>query len=151
MEALDRLLRYLFGLSFRSRLVVSQELDRLVPESFRKLRYFLTWGEVGEIVADRFSIGSHTHRHHLSTELSTEDLRADIEDSLETLSNKGVIPSSVFCYPGGRFNEATQQVLTTLPFKAAVTVHRSSDRGKQPLLIGRTGMHEDISSTRSLF
>ena len=40
--------------------------------------------------------------------------RTDIEDSLETLSNKGVIPSSVFCYPGGRFNEATQQVLTTL-------------------------------------
>ena len=127
-------------------LALSSEAGAAPPE-----RVFLSWDEVQEMAESGCRFGSHSHRHRSFAELNETELADEIENSLQTLQSKGLSPSPVFCYPGGYYNERSQQVLAEKGIRFAVTTERTSDTDCRPALFGRIGIHDDISCTPALF
>jgi peptidoglycan/xylan/chitin deacetylase (PgdA/CDA1 family) len=62
-----------------------------------------------------FEIGSHTLSHPDLTKISLEDGQKQISDSKED--------STTFCYPAGRYNDTTVDLIKKAGYKAAVTTH----------------------------
>lgn len=114
-------------------------------------RHFLNWDEIREMASQRITFGSHSHAHGFFTEQTDEALRADIEISRKALNDHLSSSSAVFCYPGGEFSENSQHVLAQSGIAHAVTTQRTSDLENKPALLGRIGIHEDVSNTPALF
>jgi len=124
------------------------ELEKELPEIERQ---FLNWKEINQLADRGFTFGSHSHLHRASTEVESSDLEQDFKKSKETLSSKLTSGKlDIFCYPGGYYDSATQEVASTVGFTAAMAIHRKNSPSSPPL-IGRIGIHEDISYTKKLF
>jgi peptidoglycan/xylan/chitin deacetylase (PgdA/CDA1 family) len=49
------------------------------------LRLFLNWQEAGEMIRGGMAIGSHTHSHHVLTQLGTDHQGEELTQSRRTL------------------------------------------------------------------
>ena len=114
-------------------------------------RTFLSWEEVQEMSSDGIEFASHSHAHLMLAKQTPAMVEGDIECSFKKFEENAVSYSPVFCYPEGSYSSATQQVLRKFGVSAAVTTKRSNQLKEEPILIGRTGIHEDISSSPALF
>jgi len=114
-------------------------------------RAFLTWDEVTEMAGHHISFGSHSDFHRLFTELDSKRRKKEVTDSIEKLRAHALTPSTVFCYPGGAYNTDCQQDLHDLGYEFALGSTQENLLSSIPILLGRIGIHEDMSSTIALF
>ncbi|MCC6220644.1 MAG: polysaccharide deacetylase family protein [Deltaproteobacteria bacterium] len=149
-EKLSSLLTHMKNLPSKEQDVVLQALCELaeVDTDVAAKRSFLSWAEIQEMSRHNISFGCHSHSHANLTELSEGELRTDINSSLAAFSAHNIKPSSVFCYPGGYFNEKTQACLQTLGFRYCLAASSYTPKAPTtPTMLGRVSIHEDISNT----
>jgi peptidoglycan/xylan/chitin deacetylase (PgdA/CDA1 family) len=90
-----------------------------VPASNRE-RPVMSVAEIRELSAI-FEIGSHTLNHRRVNRLSDSEARIEIDDGkkwLEDVLSQEVVS---FCYPGGKFNQRTGQIVKDAGFLGART------------------------------
>ncbi|MCC6931882.1 MAG: polysaccharide deacetylase family protein [Deltaproteobacteria bacterium] len=114
-------------------------------------RQFLSWAEVQEMSQRGISFASHSHSHENLTGCLEDFLRNDLTVTADCFKNHKVKTLPVFCYPGGYYNDQTQAVLSACGYQAALKVGCQSDLTANPMLLGRIGIHDDISSSDSMF
>ena len=83
-----------------------------------------------------FEIGGHTNNHVTLPSVSPEKQREEIETCLSELTEWGIVPLPLFCYPSGRFNKFTREILTDSGINYAVGTHD----GLQPISGDRLAM-----------
>jgi peptidoglycan/xylan/chitin deacetylase (PgdA/CDA1 family) len=128
---------------------VSRELDFVLPRD----RCIVNWNEVARMAEGGISFGSHSCSHRILTQLSLEEVRAELEASQETLKSCGTNCVPVFCYPNGNTNSEIQALTKEVGYVAAVGV-RAGLEGSQPQRlfdIRRISIHNDIASTVPLY
>jgi peptidoglycan/xylan/chitin deacetylase (PgdA/CDA1 family) len=120
----------------------------LTPE-----RVFLNWDEIMQMHSDKIDFGSHSERHIYLTDLTEDEIKAEIENSFSSLRSYGITPSPVFCYPGGMYNENTQRILSNSGIKYALQSTRDTiiTDSNSTVLLGRYGIHEDVTSSIPMF
>ncbi len=152
-EELDQLVESLKAISLNDRKTLVSNLTHLAKEftDIKRPRSFLNWAEVKEMAAGGIIFGSHTHKHYPLTELSDAQVSDELQNSMQIMRAHGLIPSQVFCYPGGAYNEHSQSLLAKHQIRFALTVNKHPDLDTFPLLLGRISLHEDISNTAALF
>ena len=86
---------------------------------------YLTWDQIDEMKASgliRFE--SHTMTHANLAELtSTDELRHEIADSHDLLSEKLGYDMQYIAYPGGRVNEEIEEITRAAGYRGGFTVH----------------------------
>ncbi len=114
-------------------------------------RTFLNWDEIREMSQFNITFASHSHSHADLRKIAKEDLKSDIENSLAIMNKENIQPLNVFCYPGGYYNNSTQEVLDKLGFKAAFITSGRNNLSTNPKILSRINIHDDISKTKDLF
>lgn len=112
---------------------------------------FLNWKQIAIMEANNISFGSHGHKHIQLGKLNAEEVTIDIDNSLSILKAKLKKPSSIFCYPEGSYSEISQAAIGRLPIRAVVANKRLKFKLTSPPIIGRIGIHQDISSSLHMF
>lgn len=114
-------------------------------------RSFLNWEEIKEMSQNGISFGHHSHSHNPLTDLSEREIENEIDLSNSIFAENNIKVSKVFCFPEGKYSEAVKPLLFKKGFSHALTTSPSSDFISKPILLGRIGIHNDISSTIPLF
>jgi peptidoglycan/xylan/chitin deacetylase (PgdA/CDA1 family) len=124
-------------------------LDLKVPEQ----RVLVNWQEVEEMSASGISFGSHSCTHRILTRLSREEVRKELRDSRDRLSQRSIRSIPVFCYPNGDYNRDVVEQVQQAGYEAAVSGRFGLERGVPDDLWGlrRIGVHNDVSRTPALF
>lgn len=107
--------------------------------------------KVAEMARHNISFGSHTHSHKPLNRLEVAEIRMELENSIQLLRANVESPSAVFCYPGGYYSELSQSVLDEKGIEFALGVDRKTNSETKPTILGRVGIHQDISSSEALF
>jgi peptidoglycan/xylan/chitin deacetylase (PgdA/CDA1 family) len=81
--------------------VVGVSLPRQPPEDFRPL----TWDQVASLEQRGISFGAHTVSHPTLAAEDDSVAKREIEASTARIRDKLARPSSVFCYPTGRYED----------------------------------------------
>ena len=111
---------------------------------------FLNWDQVRKISDNSlFTFGLHSHQHELMTKLNPEQRKDDILQCLQTFREQKVSHLPVFCYPNQDMNEETNKMLGD--FGIPYSLGSISNMTNGHISFCRTGIHEDISSSKSLF
>ena len=84
----------------------------------------LTWSEVRKLQADGFEIGCHTVSHPNLLNLTTGEIRRQIETFDRACVENGIAKPVSFSYPGGHFDRRVLAVLQDLGYQVA---RRGSD------------------------
>lgn len=150
-DSLFKIINLLKNTSFKKR---AELISKLGPHLEKTSSQFMSWQELKSLPKNFFKFGSHTHSHHFSDELSEEEFKQDIKTSLELLrrnfSSQQI--SKSFCYPSGRYKKSNQDVLKGFDFfNASLLVTKEHDLKQKPPLIGRAGIHQDISYSEAMF
>lgn len=114
-------------------------------------RQFLNWQEVESMHTAGIAFGNHSHTHPLFSTLTKEEICFEFTSANKTLQKHNITPSKVFCYPGGSYSSTSQNFLNELQVPFALSVDKHPPPQSLPLLLPRTGIHEDISNTLALF
>ncbi|MDO8211343.1 polysaccharide deacetylase family protein [Conexibacter sp. CPCC 206217] len=83
----------------------------------------LTPGKVRELMADGWEIDSHTITHPDLTTVDAARLKAEVADSRRRLQRAFGVPVNFFCYPAGRYDDATLAAVEAAGYLAATTVN----------------------------
>jgi peptidoglycan/xylan/chitin deacetylase (PgdA/CDA1 family) len=117
-------------------------------------RACVNWNEVEEMSKDRIEFGSHTRNHRILTNVSLQEVQDELDASRKDLERTGVHHVPVFAYPNGNYDEDIKDLVRSCDYFAAVTTNFGfeSFRGDgDPLQIRRISIHDDVTSTPSLF
>jgi peptidoglycan/xylan/chitin deacetylase (PgdA/CDA1 family) len=106
----------------------------------------LRWGELRELAATGWEIGSHTHRHSLLTNLSNGDVIAELEASRRRISEEIGTCTSV-AYPYGRADRRVARLAKDVGFTAGCTL-TGAHLFDEPLLRPRLGLRDRDTGTR---
>ena len=133
----------------------SEELEAVLAAIFKpstRSEEMLNWNEIKEMGQQNISFGSHTCNHEILTNIPLNKVQDELQKSGEELQGlDSYIP--VFCYPNGNYNDDIQRLVSESGYVAAVTTQQGAEVS-DPLnlfALKRVGVHEDISSTNSLF
>ena len=153
LSQLDSLIENIKALPSAQKSSVVAELHNLAKEftRMRSERLFLNWDEVQEMAKNKVTFGSHSHQHARLIDLNAAQLDDDIVNSFQTLRSQNITPVQTFCYPGGYYNQNTQKALKDRGVKFAALAENKTFPSEQPILLGRTNIHEDMTCTSALF
>jgi peptidoglycan/xylan/chitin deacetylase (PgdA/CDA1 family) len=105
-----------------------------------------------------FEVGGHTNNHVTLSSVDDKQHAEEINSCLRTLREWDIEPIPLFCYPSGRFNDATVAILKWAGIKAAVaTTDGLQDRSGDPFDMRRisvgidTGMNEFKAKLSGLY
>jgi len=95
---------------------------------------YMSWDQIEELHSRGMEIGSHSYTH--------PDLRGRSDDYIiwQVLGSKEAIearigePVRFFCYPSGRYDEATVRILRQLDFWGATTIEQGKTQTSDHLL-----------------
>ena len=90
------------------------------------LRRFLNWDEAREMSGGGMAIGSHTHSHHVLSQLEPDQQREELSKSRAILKEQLGLEADVLAYPvGGRtsFTEQTQMSAHEAGYRAAFSFY----------------------------
>ena len=128
-------------------------LDEGKPRQPVEERELLDWNEVRAMDESRLvRFGSHTRRHiRLRDDTPTGLLEDEICGSKRTLEETIGSAVELFCYPNGDLSQRAYR-LVKRHYAGAVSTQSGWNRhGRDPWLIRRIGIHEDVSKTRVAF
>ena len=83
----------------------------------------LTPGKVRELIADGWEIDSHTITHPDLTTVDAARLTAEVAESRRRLQRAFGVPVNFFCYPAGRYDDATLAAVEAAGYLGATTVN----------------------------
>jgi len=130
---------------------VSSFLDVHPPDE----RVLLNWDEIQVMSQDSISFGAHSSTHRILTQLSFDEVKKELEDSLGALQARNVNFVPVFCYPNGSHSREIVEQVKSAGYQAAVTTvfghEERSDNLNHLYALKRIGVHQDISYTIPLF
>ena len=86
-----------------------------------KKNYF-TWDQAREMAANGISIQSHTVDHKSMTDLSDDQLRAELVESKRKIEEEMGSPVEFIAYPTGTYNLHIAQLVKDAGYKAAFTI-----------------------------
>lgn len=110
---------------------VRRNMSHMLPRTNAQTRAFLTglprlaskallsWNDVKRMSKDGVSFGSHTCHHPFLTDLTEEQIRAEVRDSkskIEKVTGKKV---TLFCYPYAKCSETVKQIVAREGYDAA--------------------------------
>jgi peptidoglycan/xylan/chitin deacetylase (PgdA/CDA1 family) len=90
------------------------------------LRRFLTWDEAREMIGGGMAIGSHTHSHHVLSQLGPDQQRHELAQSRAVLREQLGIEADALAYPVGlpsSFSDQTQQLAREVGYCVAFSFH----------------------------
>lgn len=119
------------------------------------VRNFLNWTEVTEMQeSGLISFGSHTVNHQILTTLDDKEIKTELIDSQKQLLQREVINKSSisFCYPNGNHTKQIADAVRLSGYHLAVSTKNGWNApGSDKFTLKRVGVHEDMTSTTSLF
>jgi len=77
------------------------------------------WEQARQLVADGFSIGSHTATHPVLPEIDEAAAACEIRDSKHFIEDRLGIPVDFFAYPYGRFDQRIRDMVQEFGYRAA--------------------------------
>jgi peptidoglycan/xylan/chitin deacetylase (PgdA/CDA1 family) len=95
------------------------------------MRRFLDWNEAREMTGGGMAIGSHTHSHHVLSQLGPDEQRQELAQSRAVLREHLGIEADALAYPVGAassFSERTQQLAQETGYRAAFSFHGGTNR-----------------------
>lgn len=104
------------------------------------------WDQLREMHAAGIELGSHTAHHELLTQLTTLDVREELDQSKRTLAAEiGVSPVS-FCYPNGSYDEKIARQVQRAGYACAVTTEPGfADAPGELFALPRLGVHQGVA------
>jgi peptidoglycan/xylan/chitin deacetylase (PgdA/CDA1 family) len=90
------------------------------------LRRFVSWDEARKMIAGGMAIGSHTHSHHVLSQLEPEQQRRELAQSRTILREQLGIEADTIAYPVGHatsFSDQTQQLVREVGYRTAFSFH----------------------------
>jgi peptidoglycan/xylan/chitin deacetylase (PgdA/CDA1 family) len=135
---------------------VLAELEKCAGTSSRVPgRAFLNWEEVREMRGSGLvSFGSHTAGHQILTTLDQNGIRDELLVSKQKLVEEKAADADglSFCYPNGNFNDTISALVKESGYCSAVTTKTGwNSFSENHFTLNRIGMHQDMTSTKSLF
>jgi peptidoglycan/xylan/chitin deacetylase (PgdA/CDA1 family) len=108
-------------------------------------RRFLDWDEAREMMGAGMVIGSHTHSHHVLSQLEPARQYEELSESRAILKKQLGVEPDVLAYPVGRrisFTEKTQTAARDAGYRAAFSFHGGTNQqGKTSLYdVNRIGI-----------
>lgn len=102
----------------------------------------LGWAELRDLAAQGVTFGPHTQTHPIMTQLSHEEVRAEVVGSYRDLQRQlgAVLP--IFCYPNGGHDDEVVAILREEGFSAAFTTQDGHNdlATADPLRLARTNI-----------
>jgi peptidoglycan/xylan/chitin deacetylase (PgdA/CDA1 family) len=114
---------------------------------------FLSWEQIQTISQKGLvTFGSHGHQHRLMDQLTREQVKDDITQSIQVFKEKSIPCLPVFCYPNQNRNTTTDEVLRDLDFSYSLGRMNSNEdeASPNPPCLRRVGIHEDVSNSEKL-
>jgi peptidoglycan/xylan/chitin deacetylase (PgdA/CDA1 family) len=113
----------------------------------KTLRRFLNWDEAREMNEGGAVIGSHTHSHHVLSQLDPERQYEELSKSRAILKEQLGVEIDALAYPVGKrdsFTDETQRIAHQVGYRAAFSFHGGANlRGKTlPYNISRFDLGE---------
>jgi peptidoglycan/xylan/chitin deacetylase (PgdA/CDA1 family) len=81
----------------------------------------LSWDELRQLAREGVTLASHTHTHAVLTQLSPDQIRAEIRAAQHDLQREIGCLLPVFCYPRGAHNETVVRILRDAGYVLAFT------------------------------
>lgn len=100
-----------------------------VVQSFIGQDGYMGTDELRELHAAGMELGAHSVSHLDLTTLSDESARREISDSKLTVEAVTGVPASSFCYPAGKYTDATIAAVRAAGFASAVTTQPTGGYG----------------------
>ena len=134
------------------------ELEHLIQDAYKVLditppkdRILINWQEAKEMGKNGITFGSHGFRHRILLTLNYQEKEEEIKGSF-MLQEHGIPIGKVFCYPNGDWDDDCLKILSDSEYLGAVTTQAGRIRqDTESFLLNRIGIHEDVSSSPSLF
>ena len=121
-------------------------------------RLFLSWEEVKEMrTSGLVKFGSHTKSHSILTTISEEEVMEELVQSKRKLIEEDVVSTSFipFAYPNGNLTDRIAKMVEAAGYNIAVTTNRGwncpSDENTDRYKLNRVGIHQDMTSTGTMF
>jgi peptidoglycan/xylan/chitin deacetylase (PgdA/CDA1 family) len=139
-------------------IILSELARRWKVDISSNKRSFLSWNEIKEMHRSGFvRFGSHTKSHKILTTISDDKIQEELVISRNKLIEEGVVSRSFipFAYPNGNHNDRIVKMVEAAGYSAALTTNKGWNRiGNHPVdtyKLNRVGIHQDMSSTNSMF
>ena len=85
---------------------------------------YMTWDQIREIAKEDFvHIGNHSHTHEYLIDLSSDQIKDDIMQSIKIFKKELGYESKFFSYPFGEYSLELKRIVKTLGFKFAFGQH----------------------------
>jgi peptidoglycan/xylan/chitin deacetylase (PgdA/CDA1 family) len=97
----------------------------------KSVRRFLNWDEAREMIQGGMAIGSHTHSHHVLSQLEPDRQREELALSYAILAAQLGKPPTALAYPVGNRNSyspQTQRLAGETGYRAAFSFHGGTNR-----------------------
>ncbi len=82
----------------------------------------MDWKAIASLQSEGWEIGGHTHTHPMLNELNEETARDEIASGLKNIEDHLGKAPRTFCYPFGKYNASTVNIVREVGFTAACTV-----------------------------
>lgn len=105
----------------------------------------LTWAQVQEMAATGIEFGSHTCTHPELTQLSLAQRREEIVRSRHDLQEKLGVEVGSFCYPRGKLDEATIELVAEAGYRCAVVSPKRAGIPLNVYTLRRIGIYQSTS------
>jgi peptidoglycan/xylan/chitin deacetylase (PgdA/CDA1 family) len=109
----------------------------------------LSWAQVQEMAATGIEFGSHTSTHPELTQIPLAQRRDEIVRSRRDLQAKLGTEVATFCYPRGKLDEETIQLVAEAGYRCAVVSPKRAGIPLNPYTLRRIGIY--YSTNRWLF
>ena len=104
--------------------IINELISQIGAVESKNNDVFLSWSEAKHLHDNNIIIGAHTHNHKITTMISDDDLRLEIDISNKIIKDKIGKSPCHFAYPNGSaddISEASRQILIDYGYKSAVT------------------------------
>lgn len=117
-----------------------------------KKKPYLTWEQVKKLDAAGYSIESHTATHRAMTDLSDDELRAELTESKKTLEEELGHEVPYMAYPTGTYNLHIAQLVKEAGYKAAFTIkYGNADTASNVYAIERVPIFHTENTMRDFY
>ena len=108
-------------------------------------RRFLSWDEARKMISGGMAIGSHTHSHHVLSQLSPEHQHRELSQSRALLKEQLDTAADALAHPFGditSFSDRTQMLAREAGYRAAFSFHGGTNlpRKTHPYNVKRIGV-----------
>lgn len=101
--------------------LIAEDYGKSGDSEFKRAFPVLTAGQIREMIAFGFQVGSHTVSHPRLPELLQSDAQAEIQDSKTILEDTFGVPVTSFSYPYGKYDPRVMELVKSAGYSNAVS------------------------------